>query len=32
MIYLNKDKGYLKFKIFCIIYLYIFICYENFSL
>ena len=29
MIYLTKDKSCLKFKIFCIIYLYIFICYEN---
>jgi hypothetical protein len=29
MIYLTKDKGYLKFKRFCIVYLYIFVCYEN---
>jgi len=29
MIYLTKDKGYVKFKIFFTIYLYIFTCYEN---
>jgi hypothetical protein len=29
MIYLTKYKGYLKFKIFCIIYSYIFVSYEN---
>ena len=30
MIYLTKDKGYLTFKTFCIIYLYIFIFCENY--
>jgi hypothetical protein len=29
MVYLTKDKGYLKFKIFCDFQLYILICYEN---
>jgi len=29
MIYLTKNKSYLKFKLFCVICLYIFMYYEN---